>query len=260
MAEAMIRGVIAAGVPARSVVVYDVDKKRRDALQRTCRVKPVRGNTQVVQASDVVVIAVKPQTVPEVLSELAGNITGGSKPLFLSIAAGVPVSALAAGLGRRARIVRAMPNTPGLIQKGMAAYYAAKGCTAADKKTAHELLAAIGDAVEVKQEKLMDPVTGLSGSGPAYIYVIIEALADAGVKMGLDRDVAVRLAARTAEGAAAMILQTGRHPGELKDMVTSPGGTTAAGLSEIEKRGLRGILIRAVEAATRRSEELGKGK
>jgi pyrroline-5-carboxylate reductase len=264
MAEAMIQGLVAGGVLGRQILVYDVDARRRSHLRKTYRVQIAKSNIEVAASSGVVVIAVKPQNLEKVFKEIGQLEKPKSGPLFISIVAGVPLRVLrswlgkSAGSGGGARLVRVMPNTPALIQQGISAFYMSPNCTASDKKTAVAILAAMGEVVEVKDEKLLDPVTGLSGSGPAYFYVIIEALADAGVKMGLSRDVALRLAACTAAGAARMVLETGVHPGELKDMVTSPGGTTAAGLSELEKGGLRGLLIRAVEAATKRSEELGQ--
>jgi pyrroline-5-carboxylate reductase len=257
MAEAMIRGLVSKGVQPRQVLAYDTDPKRRSMLERTYKIQTAKDNTEVAANAAVVVFAVKPQVMKDVLAKLKPVEKKNSGPLFISIAAGVPLKEISSQLGKAARIVRVMPNTPALIRQGISAYYASPGCKPADRKVVEAILLALGQVVEVKDEKLMDPVTGLSGSGPAYIYVIIDALADAGVKLGLSREVALRLAANTAAGAARMVVETGRHPAELKDMVTSPGGTTAAGLYELEKGGLRGILIRAVEAAARKSEELG---
>ncbi len=264
MAEAMIRGLSAGGVPARQIVVYDVDARRRSHLRKAYRVQIAKSNIEVAGSARVVILAVKPQNLEKALEGLGNFEKPGSRPLFISIVAGVPLRVIRSWLGKSGgsgggvRLVRVMPNTPALIGQGISAFYMSPNCTASNKKAAVAILGAMGEVIEVKDEKLLDPVTGLSGSGPAYFYVIIEALADAGVKMGLSRDVALRLAAWTASGAARMVLETGMHPGELKDMVTSPGGTTVAGLSELEKGGLRGVLIRAVEAATRRSEELGQ--
>ena len=167
------------------------------------------------------------------------------------------MNALEAAAAQNLRIIRAMPNTPALVGKGAAGYCPGTRATRDDAQTARLLLGAVGLAVEVP-ERLMDAVTGLSGSGPAYVYLVIEALADGGVRAGLPRADAIRLAAQTVLGAAAMVLETGEHPAVLKDMVTSPGGTTIAGLAELERHGLRSALIEAVSAATRRAIELGK--
>jgi pyrroline-5-carboxylate reductase len=191
---------------------------------------------------------------PIVFSELAGKC--GTEKLIISIAAGVPLAKLTVGL-KTERVARVMPNTPALVGKGASAYALASGASTADGQLVGQLLGAVGLAFLV-DEKHLDAVTGLSGSGPAYVYVMIEALADGGVKMGLTRDVALALAAQTVRGSAEMVLTTGEHPAALKDKVASPGGTTIAGLAALEDRGLRSALIAAVEAATKRSIELGK--
>jgi pyrroline-5-carboxylate reductase len=191
----------------------------------------------------------------DVLSELRGQLT--QSHLVISIAAGIPLATIAQGLGPGPRLVRVMPNTPCLVGSGASAYCLGPGATPADRELVGRLLAAVGRAVQTP-EKLLDAVTGLSGSGPAFVYVMIEALSDGGVNMGLPRDVATTLAAQTVLGAAQMVLTTGQHPGALKDQVASPGGTTIAGLQALEEHGLRAALIAAVEAATNRSMELGK--
>jgi len=202
-----------------------------------------------------VVLAVKPQVLPAVLAEIAPDI--GEDTLVLSIAAGFATARIESALAGHKRIVRAMPNTPALVGAGATAISAAADVSEADIETTLTLLRGTGLVVRV-DEKLMDGVTGLSGSGPAYGFVAIEALSDAGVREGLSREVATRLAAQTLLGAAKMVLETGEHPGRLKDMVTSPGGTTIAGVAALEKHGLRAALLAAVEAASRRSRELGK--
>jgi pyrroline-5-carboxylate reductase len=176
--------------------------------------------------------------------------------LVVSIAAGVRLSTLAEGLGANVRLVRVMPNTPCLVGRGACGFCLGKAATADDGQLVHQLLAAVGIAVEV-EEKLLNAVTGLSGSGPAFVYVAIEALSDGGVRAGLPRSAATTLAVQTVLGAAEMVLATGEHPGVLKDRVTSPGGTTIAGLAALESGGFRAALLDAVDAATRRSEELG---
>jgi pyrroline-5-carboxylate reductase len=190
----------------------------------------------------------------DVLGELRGRVT--TRHLVVSVAAGIPLAAIASGLGPGPRLVRVMPNTPCLIGQGASAYCLGPGATAADGELVGRLLSAVGRAYVVP-EKLLDAVTGLSGSGPAFVYVMIEALSDGGVRMGLPRDVATTLAAQTVRGAAEMVLASGEHPAVLKDRVASPGGTTIAGLQALESGAVRAALIAAVEAATRRSVELG---
>jgi pyrroline-5-carboxylate reductase len=203
----------------------------------------------------VIILAVKPQSMRSLLDEL--------RPLFnpshlvISIAAGVTLSALSSALGENTRLVRVMPNTPCLVGQGASGFALGSAATPDDASFTQALLSTVGIAVQVP-ESLLDAVTGLSGSGPAYAFQVIEALSDGGVSAGLPRDVATRLAAQTLLGAARMVLATGQHPGVLKDAVASPGGTTIAGLHELERGGLRATLMNAVVAATRRSQELGR--
>ncbi len=205
---------------------------------------------------------VKPQAMGSVLRSLGPHVT--QDHLVISIAAGVRIATLEAALGAGARVVRVMPNTPCLIQQGASAYALGASASPADADLVHALLSSVGLAVQV-EEKMMDAVTGLSGSGPAYVFMMIEALADGGVAAGLPRDTALALAAQTVAGAAAMVFQGGDdaailgmvHPGILKDKVASPAGTTIAGICELESSGVRGAFIRAVKAAAKRSEELG---
>jgi len=197
---------------------------------------------------------VKPQIMASVLHEIAGSVDG---KLLISIAAGLPTRTLRAQLGRPARLIRVMPNTPALVLEGVTAIARAEGLETGDLETAQELFGAVGRVV-VLEEDALDAVTGLSGSGPAYVAIVIESLADGGVKMGLDRATAMTLAAQTVLGSAKLILETGTHPGQLKDMVASPGGTTIAGISALEEGGVRRTFISAVERATLRSRELGK--
>jgi pyrroline-5-carboxylate reductase len=212
-------------------------------------------NGAVLAGSDVIVLAVKPQHLPGVLKEIAKGAE--ARHLFVSIAAGVPLSAMTSVLGQAARVVRVMPNTPCLVGAGATAFTRGPKATDEDAALVERLFSTIGIAMEVP-ESLLDAVTGLSGSGPAYVFQVIEALSDGGVRCGLPRNVATRLAAQTVLGAAKMVLDTGEHPAALKDGVASPGGTTIAGLHELERGALRGALINAVEAATNRSQELGR--
>ena len=216
--------------------------------------KTTADNAQVAAASDCLFLAVKPQQMAEVLAGLRGRVS--AEHLIVSVAAGIPLAALAKGLGQGPRLVRVMPNTPCLVGQGASAYSLGPGATAADGELVGRLLSAVGVACEAP-EKLLDAVTGLSGSGPAFVYVMIEALSDGGVRMGLPRELALKLAAQTVRGAAQMVLDSGEHPAVLKDRVASPGGTTIAGLQALEAGGLRAALMAAVEAAARRSAELG---
>ncbi len=208
-----------------------------------------------LHGASVIVLAVKPQIMAEALREVSGAMTGS--PLVISVAAGIPITRLAAGLPDGTRIIRVMPNTPCLIGKGASGVSTGPTVTADDVKLATTLLETVG-LVEIVPEHLLDAVTGLSGSGPAYIFQLIEALSDGGVKMGLPRTTATRLAAQTVAGAAEMVLATGQHPASLKDAVTSPGGTTIAGIHALESGGFRAAIINAVEASAVRSKQLGQ--
>jgi pyrroline-5-carboxylate reductase len=255
MGGALLRGVERAlGADAIQVTFSDVVPAAVDALANSLNCAVSRGTPEeAAAAADVVLLAVKPGDMPALCQSLAK--TGGSR-LYLSIAAGVKVADLEKWLGQGQRVIRSMPNTPALVGQGAAAFARGGAATDADAALAAKILGAVGTADEVP-EKLLDAVTGLSGSGPAYVYTVIEALADGGVLMGLPRAAALRLAAQTVAGAAAMVLETGKHPAALRDEVTSPGGTTIAGLEQLETHGLRHALIQAVRRATERSKELG---
>jgi pyrroline-5-carboxylate reductase len=214
----------------------------------------VASNSAVIADAEVVFLAIKPQQIESVLREIAA--AGSHEALFVSIAAGVPLAKLTRWLGSD-RVIRVMPNTPCLIGKGASGYCAGPGASSEDRKLVGELLGSVGLATEIP-EKLMDALTAVSGSGPAYVYTFIEALSDGGVKMGLPRDVATALAAHTVLGAADMVLETNEHTAVLRDRVTSPGGTTIAGLAAMEQGGFRAAVLAAVEAAARRSLELGQ--
>jgi pyrroline-5-carboxylate reductase len=227
----------------------------RDKFAQQTGVTTAATNAEVAAACDVLVLAVKPQVMAAVLADVRPHLA--PRHLVVSIAAGVTLQTLADGLGANVRLVRVMPNTPCLVGASAAGYAAGGAATADDVALVGTLFGAVGKAFAVP-EHLLDAVTGLSGSGPAFVYVLIEALADGGVRVGLPRDVALALAAQTVFGSAKMVLETGQHPGALKDAVASPGGTTIAGLHALERAGFRAALMDAVEAATRRAQELGK--
>lgn len=256
MARALAAGMIEAQlVAADRMIAFDpVPGAWQDFSTVAPAAKRAASNREVAQQADVIFLAVKPQSFAAVAQEMQGAI--GPEKLIVSILAGTPLATLTKGLGTE-RIARVMPNTPCLVRQGASAFACASGCTPADSEHVAKLLGAVGQAFAVA-EPLLDAVTGLSGSGPAYVYLIIEALSDGGVRSGLPRNIATALAAQTVLGAAQMVLQSGEHPGVLKDRVTSPGGTTIAGLHALEQHGVRGALMTAVEAATKRSQELGR--
>jgi pyrroline-5-carboxylate reductase len=258
MAIALVSGMLRGGVAqAGEIAASDAADSARETFERATGVVPGSSNRGVAEQSDVLVLAVKPQAMTGVLEELRPLV--GSGHLVVSIAAGVTLAALRSGLGPGCRLVRVMPNTPALIGAGAAAYCLDGSAGAADELLVRRCLESVGLALRVT-EPLLDAVTGLSGSGPAYVYVMIEALSDGGVRMGLPRATATALAAQTVLGAARMVLETGQHPGVLKDQVTSPGGTTIAGLHALETGGLRGAVLDAVVAATRRSMDLSRAE
>ena len=257
MATALAQGFVKAGLVGKEdLLAGDPVVEARERFAQATGGGTTADNARVAAEQDVIFLAVKPQQMGKVLAELRGKIT--AEKLVVSIAAGVRLAALAEGLGGQPRLVRVMPNTPCLVGQGACGYCLGEKATAEDGSLVNQLLAAVGIAYQV-EEKLLDAVTGLSGSGPAFVYVIIEALSDAGVRVGLTRPVATALAAQTVRGAAEMVLATGEHTGVLKDRVTSPGGTTIAGIEALESGGLRAALIAAVGVATRRSIELGAG-
>jgi pyrroline-5-carboxylate reductase len=258
MGGALVGGIISCGlVKVAALTVADKDEKRCEELARTYGIGVTADNRKAVCDADMVILSVKPQNMAEVLSELNDALMPAA--LVISIAAGIATSFIEERLAKGVRVVRVMPNMPALIGEGAAALAPGAFATEADLKLARQIFDAVGITVEVK-ETLMDVVTGLSGSGPGYAFLIIEALTDAGVAMGLARDVALKLSAQSLLGAAKLCLQGEKHPAELRDMVTSPGGTTLAGLKVLEEGKLRAVLMSAVEAATRRSAELGGRK
>ena len=255
MAAALVKGLLHAKVlPPDKIIVSDVKSERLQWLKDTHGVVTTSDNHALVKASDYVVLAVKPQVIDKVLEGASGDFKRGQ--LVISVAAGVPVSAIESRLADGVHVIRSMPNTPATVDAGATAIAPGTFATEADLEIARKLFSAVGRVVTL-DETLLDAVTGLSGSGPAYVMLMIEALADGGVKVGLGRDTALLLAAQTVYGSAKLLLETGEHPGRLKDMVTSPGGTAIAGLHTLESGALRKTLIDAVEAATKRSAELG---
>jgi pyrroline-5-carboxylate reductase len=257
MATALGQGLVKAGLVSGDLLAAsDPAPEARQRFAQATGGQTFPDNLAVTQHADVVILAVKPQHISPVLGELSAKI-GGDK-LVISIAAGVRLAVLAECLGDKARLVRVMPNTPCLVGQGASAYCLGGKATRQDGELVQTILNSVGVAYPV-DEKLLDAVTGLSGSGPAFVCVMIEALSDGGVRMGLPRQVATALAAQTLRGAAQMVLDTGEHPAVLKDRVASPGGTTIAGLQALESGGLRAALVAAVEAATRRAAELAAG-
>jgi pyrroline-5-carboxylate reductase len=255
MATALAKGIVSAGlVKPAQIQASDPASGALTSFTRETGAKASPSNVAVVQFANVLVLAVKPVNVAALMEEIRPSLT--ARHLIISIAAGVPLAKLENGLGAGARVIRTAPNTPALVSASATAFTPGHAATAADAALAQRLFAAVGMVFQVK-ESLLDAVTGLSGSGPAYVYLIIEALSDGGVACGLPRDIATKLAAQTLYGSAKMVLETGQHPGVLKDMVTSPGGTTIEGLHEMEKGQVRGVLISAVRAAAEKSRKLG---
>jgi pyrroline-5-carboxylate reductase len=254
MGEALVRGMINSGlVEAGRIMVAEPDEKRRDFLSRTYRIKVTDIAEVLCDFSSVLILAVKPQIIRPVLARYKLFI--GSSHLLISIAAGVPISAIEREIGGQ-RIIRVMPNTPALVLAGASALSPNEQASAEDLQLGMEIFSAIGTCVHLP-ESLLDAVTGLSGSGPGYVFIFIEAMIDGGVLAGIPRPVAEQLVLQTVYGSAKLALETGKPPAVLKGMVTSPGGTTIAGLHVLEEAGLRGAVMTAVDQASKRSKELG---
>lgn len=256
MGEALVRGILRAGIVApKNIYSSDIDEQKLQILHEELGINISLDNKEIVQKSDIVILAVKPQVLKKVLQELRPHVM--PKHLVISTAAGIPIQRVAGELPEDIRVVRVMPNIAATVEAAPSAVCYGPAVTKEDMGIVEEIFGAVGRVVRVP-EHLMDAVTGLSGSGPAYVFVMIEALADGGVYEGLDRNTSLILAAQTVFGAAKMVLETGKHPAELKDMVASPGGTTIQGLRVLEEKGFRAALISAVSAATTRSKELGE--
>jgi len=259
MATALIKGFLAAGLyRPEQLIASDIDAAKLAVLRRRYKVATTTDNAALVRDVSVVVIAVKPQIIDAVLGAMRPSVT--ARQLFVSIAAGVPTARLEAGLGGQARVLRAMPNTPALLGKGMSVLVRGRYATPADERLGLRLLRAVGAATAIADERGLDAVTGLSGSGPAYVYLFAEGLIAGGVAAGLPARLAAQLAYQTLVGAAAMLQETGETPAALRAQVTSPGGTTFAGLGELNRRGFTDAVAAAVVTATRRSQELGRSR
>ncbi|MBI1921926.1 MAG: pyrroline-5-carboxylate reductase [Geobacter sp.] len=254
MAEAIIKGLVAGGMDPAAITVGEPSTERQKHLAGQYGISTTAENAAVVTACDVVILAIKPQVALGVMGGVASYIR--EDQLFISIMAGIGTAAIEEAIPR-GKVVRVMPNTPALVLQGASAICCGSRADADDLELTRAIFDRVGKTWVV-EEKLMDAVTGLSGSGPAYVFTFIESLSDAGVKNGLPRDIATGLAAQTVFGSAALLMETGEHSAMLRDRVTSPGGTTIAGLHQLEASGFRAAVINAVDAATARSKELGK--
>jgi pyrroline-5-carboxylate reductase len=258
MGEAILRSLLAQGLatPDR-ITVAEIVPSRREYLAATYKVQAVPEVRQAAAAASTIVLSVKPQNLSEVLADIGGSGILGPDRLLVSIIAGAGLHTLVHGAGHQS-VIRAMPNTPAQVGAGITVWIASEGVSGAQKETARRLLAALGPEIEVAQEHYLDMATALSGSGPAYVFLVIEALIDAGVHVGMPRDMAEQLALQTVAGSAKFAMESGRHPAVLRNMVTSPGGTTTEGVLRLEEGGLRALFMRAVEAAYQKSRSLGR--
>ncbi len=256
MAEALISGLVLSGsANAHDILCSDVTQDLLDAVQKKYGISTTTDNMAVAEQSEIIIYAVKPQILGEVLKQTAPALD--DTKLIISIAAGVPLAAIAAGLHKNLRLIRVMPNICAFVKESATAIAAGEFATEADMVQARAIFDSVGKTVFITEKILMDAFTGLSGSGPGYIFTILDAMADAGVKMGLSRKDALFLSAQTMLGSAKLLLETGETPGQLKDRVSSPGGTTIAGIHSLEQGSVRATIINAVEAATKRSKKLG---
>ncbi len=258
MGEALIKGMLLSqSFSPQQLLASDKVSGRLKYLAKTYKIKAFEKNSEIVWRSEVIILAVKPQNLEEALKEVREGLS--KDKLLISILAGIPVGKVQDFLKKGSKVIRAMPNAPALVQEGATAIFRGDQATEKDEQIARRIFDSVGKTIILQDESLMDAVTGLSGSGPAYVFVILESLSDGGVKMGLSREVATNLAIQTLAGAAKLARESRKHPGELKDMITSPGGTTIVGLKKLEEGGLRASLMEAVEAATLRAKELSKG-
>jgi pyrroline-5-carboxylate reductase len=256
MGLALARGLVATNPSVRNRIrLSGREPARVRATAEVLGVKSARSNGEAVRRATTVVLAVKPQILPAVLEEIQADLSAGTT--ILSIAAGVPTTLVETQLGPEVGVVRAMPNVAASVRASATGFCLGRSARPVDRRRARDILESVGTAVEV-DESLMDAVTGLSGTGPLYLFLILEGLSDAGVKVGLSRAIATQLATQTLAGSAEMVRATGEHPAKLRDLVTSPGGTAITALHSLERSGLKAMLLDAVEAASRRSEELGR--
>tara|TARA_B100000315_G_scaffold130524_1_gene120143 strand:- start:25223 stop:26074 length:852 start_codon:yes stop_codon:yes gene_type:complete len=259
MAEALISSLIDSSIfNPDDILCSDISKKRLEYVHNNYNIHTSSDNIDVVQKADIIILSVKPQIILKVLDQISETVD--SSKLIISIAAGISLDIIQKALSKKdastCRLIRAMPNTPAMVQTGATALTKGAHASENDLKAAFEIFSAVGKAVEINED-LMDAVTGLSGSGPAYVFLIIDALADAGVQVGLPKDISMTLSIQTVLGAAKLASESGDEPAKLKDMVTSPGGTTIAGINSLEEGNLKAVLMNAVKAATQRSKELG---
>jgi len=257
MGEALVSGLISSeSTNPEHIICTDVRDDKIKSVKDKYGVVTMKNNIDAVEASEIVIYAVKPQIIASVLRETASCLD--MSKLIISIAAGVPLAAIESFLKKELRLIRVMPNIAAFVKESASVLAAGQNATEFDVKLAMAIFDSMGKSIFIKENILMDAITGLSGSGPAYIFLIVDALADAGVKVGLSREDSLFLSNQTILGAAKLLIETKEHPGRLKDMVTSPGGTAIAGIHTLEKGGLRTTLINAVEVATARSKELGE--
>jgi pyrroline-5-carboxylate reductase len=257
MGEALLSGLISSGSSnPKNIICTDIRENRLKSIQEKYGVHTTTDNIKAVEASEIIIYAVKPQIIASVLRETSSCLD--MSKLIISIAAGVPLAAIESCLNKKLRLIRVMPNIAAFVKESASVIAAGGNATEEDIKLSLAIFDSMGRSIFLKENILMDAITGLSGSGPAYIFLIVDAMADAGVKVGLSREDALFLSSQTVLGAAKLLIETKEHPGRLKDMVTSPGGTAIAGIHTLEKGGLRTTLINAVEVATKRSKELGE--
>ena len=257
MGEALISGlVLSKAAKPENIICSDISQETLNHIQEKYAISTTTSNIEVCEKSEIIIYATKPQILGSVLTQTASALD--KSKLVISIAAGVPLAAIAAGLKKDLRLIRSMPNICAFVKESATAVCAGQFVQDGDVELARAVFDSVGKTVFIQENMLMDAFTGLSGSGPAYIFTIVDAMADAGVKMGLSRKDSLFLSTQTVLGAAHLLLETGEHPGQLKDRVASPGGTAIAGIHTLEQGGLRTTLINAVESATQRSKELGE--
>lgn len=257
MGEALISGLISnETTQPKNITCADLDQQKLDIIKKKYSVKITTDNVEAVEKADIIIYAVKPQVLEKVLRQTGSKLN--MRKLVISVAAGVPMAAIESCMKKELRLIRVMPNIAAFVKQSATAISTGKHATRKDIDTALEIFNSVGECICIRENNLMDAITGLSGSGPAYVFTIVDAMADAGVKMGIPREDALSLSIQTILGAATLLKETKAHPGELKDKVTSPGGTSISGLHALEQGGIRTTIMNAVEAATNRSAEIGE--